>query len=249
MIIKTIGTSGGKTNGSKLTTFVVNNTLSIDAGSICSGMTIEQQLNIADIIISHAHLDHIAELPFFLDNIAIAKQHVNIHCTEETLISLKKYVFNNQVWPDFAKIPSEKNPTVTYKIHKYNNNYEIGKLTFTFIPVNHMEGSAGIIVESKNTAFAFTSDTGKTNTIWEKINANPKCNTIITECSFPKRLRQLAEISHHLDVSQLEEQLKKLQPQKNVFIYHLKPQLKREIAKELENLNVTVLSDGDALEV
>ncbi len=249
MIIKAIGTSGGKTNGSKLTTFVVNNTLAIDAGSICSGMTIEQQLAIKNVIITHAHLDHIAELPFFLDNIAIAKQQVGIYCTEETLMLIKKYVFNNSVWPDFSLIPSRENPTIGYHILNYNKLCKIEEFLITPVRVNHMKGSAGIVVENKNKAFAFTSDTGNTDEIWERINSNSNCKTVITECSFPSKMKNLAAVSYHLDVSLLSKQLKKLKDDRKVYIYHLKPQLKQEITAELESLDVTLLSDGDALEV
>lgn len=249
MIVKAIGVSGGKTNGSKLTTFVVNNSLAIDAGSICSGMTIEQQLSIKNVVITHAHLDHIAELPFFLDNIAIANKKVNFYCTEETLAYIKKFIFNNNMWPDFSKIPNSEKPTVTYNVIQYGETYNVGKFKVTPIPVNHMKGSCGVLVENYEKSFIFTSDTGVTDKIWKIANENKNCKTIITECSFPKRLSKLAEISFHLDVNSLEQQIDKLNKDKKVFIYHLKPQLKQEITDELENLNVKILSDGDALEV
>ncbi|RLE24517.1 MAG: 3',5'-cyclic-nucleotide phosphodiesterase, partial [Acidobacteria bacterium] len=68
MKIKAVGTSGGKTIRNLLTTFLVDNTLALDCGSVCTGLTLSQQLEIKDVFVSHVHMDHIGELPLLVDN-------------------------------------------------------------------------------------------------------------------------------------------------------------------------------------
>ena len=48
---------------------VINDTIAIDAGSIGLLWPVERQMQIQQIFLSHSHLDHVASLPLFLDNI------------------------------------------------------------------------------------------------------------------------------------------------------------------------------------
>jgi glyoxylase-like metal-dependent hydrolase (beta-lactamase superfamily II) len=50
-----------------LSSYVVNRTIAIDAGSLGLYGTIEQQSLVRHIFLTHCHLDHIASLPPFLD--------------------------------------------------------------------------------------------------------------------------------------------------------------------------------------
>lgn len=64
MEIRILGCYGGADRNFRLTSFLVNGTLAIDAGSITSSLNFEEQKKITDIYISHIHMDHIVSLPF-----------------------------------------------------------------------------------------------------------------------------------------------------------------------------------------
>ena len=47
------------------TTYVVNDRLAIDAG--CLGLAgLDVQNRVTDVVLTHAHLDHVATLPYYL---------------------------------------------------------------------------------------------------------------------------------------------------------------------------------------
>ena len=64
MMVRIVGGHGGVSPGFRATSYLVDGKLLIDAGAVASGMTIDEQVLIDNILISHSHLDHICELAF-----------------------------------------------------------------------------------------------------------------------------------------------------------------------------------------
>ncbi|MBU1627689.1 MBL fold metallo-hydrolase, partial [bacterium] len=68
MKFKVLGCYGSSETGYRLTSFLINDTILLDAGDGVSTLNFKQQTKIEKIIISHAHLDHICSLPFLALN-------------------------------------------------------------------------------------------------------------------------------------------------------------------------------------
>jgi ribonuclease BN (tRNA processing enzyme) len=43
--------------------------VAVDAGSIAIALTNDQRAKVKDIIITHPHMDHVASLPIFIDDL------------------------------------------------------------------------------------------------------------------------------------------------------------------------------------
>ncbi len=247
MKIKAVGTSGGKTIRNLLTTFLVDNTLALDCGSVCTGLTLSQQLEIKDVFVSHVHMDHIGELPLLVDNKALYGKTITIFATQTTIRHLREHVFNGIIWPDFEKIPSADEPALIYRQVEYFEEVEVGDYRLTPLPVNHINGSAGCFIQKGDVGFAYTSDTGETDVIWEWLGKQTALKGLVTECSFPADMENLAVISHHLSSPMLEGELTKLKSDADIFIYHLKPQFANRIREEIKGLDVHILTDGEEI--
>ena len=52
-----------------LTTFVINGTLAVDAGSLGLCQSAHEQARVRHVLISHSHIDHTASLPLFVENV------------------------------------------------------------------------------------------------------------------------------------------------------------------------------------
>src|SRR4051812_31374310 len=86
-----------------LITYLINDTVAIDAGSLGLYGTPQRQSLIKHVLISHTHIDHTATLPIFIEN--AYEQHadcVTIYGSEPVLDSLHRDLFNNRIWPDFV---------------------------------------------------------------------------------------------------------------------------------------------------
>ena len=86
MRVRVLGASGGLVPNRNLICFQVNDDTVIDAGSVAQTLPIEEQATIDHVILTHAHLDHSGNLPFFVDNIfGMRDKAFVVHSIPETL--------------------------------------------------------------------------------------------------------------------------------------------------------------------
>jgi len=224
MELRVLGCSGGEADGHRLTGLLVNGQVAIDAGSLTQALTVEEQIGVRRIFISHSHLDHICTLPFFTKNIfGHTDVPVEIQALPETLDALRRHLFNDELWPDFSVIPSPDNPIIRFSEVVPGRTYHQDGLRVTPIPVNHLVPCVGYLVEDDHSAFIFSSDTAETDELYALANRIPNLKLFITEASFPNEQGWLAEASKHLTPEKLGRELQKLKVDVPVGIYHLTP--------------------------
>lgn len=251
MELRILGCSGGEADGERLTGLLVNGCVAIDAGSLTAALTVEEQVAIRHVFLSHSHLDHICTLPFFTKNIfGHTHEAVEIHALPETLDALRRHLFNDELWPDFSVIPSPNDPTIRYTEIEPERAYRVCGLEITPIRVNHLVPCVGYKVDDVRDAFIFTSDTAETDRIWAVANATPNLRLVIAEASFPNEQAGLAEASKHLTPAKLGAELGKLDRDVPVRIYHLTPGDRALMLPQLQALGdprVGLLAQGERL--
>ncbi len=237
MELKVLGCSGGEAEGERLTGFLVNGRIAIDAGSLTLALRLSEQIAIRHIFLTHSHLDHICTLPFFTKNIfGHVEVPVEIHALPQTLDALRRHLFNDELWPDFSVIPSPDKPIIRYSEITPGEIYEVEGLRITPVMVNHLVPCVGYRVEDDHSAFIFTSDTAETDGIYTLANATKNLKFFITEASFPNEQTRLAEASKHLTPAKLGGELRKLKQGVAVGIYHLTPGERPIMLPQLEAL-------------
>lgn len=236
-LLKVLGASGSKTKTTGTISFQVNKHIIIDAGNIFQNYEYDTN-EIEHVFISHSHFDHILELPFLIENgFTTRTKQLHIYGSKDTIEHIKKFLFNNYIWPDFSMIPlftiGEK--SIVFNIIEHYKTIEINGIKLTPFPANHIVPTMGFIVENENQAFALSSDTYTSDIFWKIINQNPKIKYILIEVSFESALGGLAEISKHLTPKLLDEELNKLnRDDVEVYIYHIKESSLEKITKELK---------------
>lgn len=90
MRLKVLGSSGASMPGCNTTSFLINHTILLDAGTVTSILTLQEQIMIKNIFITHTHLDHVKDLLFLADNlIGNVDGSINIFSIKEVLEDLK----------------------------------------------------------------------------------------------------------------------------------------------------------------
>lgn len=255
MKIKVLGCSGAEMPGHNPTSFLVNDSIAIDAGSITNTLEEKKQWKIQDIFITHAHLDHIRGIPFLADNLIIKKPNhkVIVRSIYSVIQTIKDNLLNTSVWPDFTVIPHPNNGIIKLVQIKEGVPIEFQNISISAFKVHHSVPAVGYLLEDKegNRIF-FTGDTGPTDSTWKKLS-HIKLNALIIEVSFPNKMRDLALLTGHLTSELLNEELKKIEPMPNkIYITHPKPQFINQIRKELSYLklkNLSMLKDGMLLKI
>lgn len=255
MKINVIGCSGAEIPGHNAPSFLLNDEIVLDAGSITSALNIKSQLRIKHIFITHAHLDHIRSIPFLTDNIILGKNRhtINLYSINPVISTIKKHLFNSSMWPDFTLIPDPENAILNLSKLRTNKPVKINGYTVTPYRVNHPVPAVGYLVEDKkNRKLFYTGDTGPTPKTWEKIKSK-KLNCLIIDVSFPDRMREMAISTGHLTPQLLKEEIATMYnlPEK-ICITHPKPQYFKVIQSELKKTglkNVHILKEGEIIRV
>ncbi|GAB6039135.1 3',5'-cyclic-nucleotide phosphodiesterase [Fundidesulfovibrio butyratiphilus] len=240
MKLRILGCSGSDLPGHHLTSFLINDHILLDAGSVTSNLSLAQQAAITDICVTHAHLDHIKDILFLADNlIEFFSGHdrppVNIRGLPEVLEAISTHLLNDTIWPDFTVIPATS-PVLTYAPLQPGTPIALGELTLATAPVNHAKAASGFVLwgQESDEVLAYTGDTGPNDAWWRFLDSlSVPVKNLITEASFPNHLEELAHISKHLTPKLLRRELEKLPYRPKVFIYHMKAPFSEQIQEEL----------------
>ena len=248
--MKVLGCSGGELPGHRTTCFLVDGKLAIDAGALTASLTLEQLLQVDDIVLTHSHFDHVKDVPLLSDLlVGRRKKPVRVHASTGCARTLRESVFNDELWPDFTRIPTTQTPVIEVIPFDPEKPFKAGRYTVKPVPVDHPVESVGFVLSDGKTSIAISGDTGPTGRFWAKVNGERRLKALLVELSFPNELQGLADVSGHLTPRTLEGELSKLS--RNgfpVLLYHLKPAYVAELRRELAALglpNVRVLRRGD----
>jgi ribonuclease BN (tRNA processing enzyme) len=248
MRIEVLGGYGGESPECRMTCLLINDRIALDAGSLTQTLPIERQVDLHSIVLSHSHIDHTNCLPFFIENVyGKTTGAINVHAAAPTLYSIRKYLFNNDTWPDFTRLPNHLLPALRFQDLEAERPLVIDGVSFTPVPVDHLVPTFGFLIEQDGAAVLWSSDTGPTTRLWELANATPNLKALFIETSFDNALQDVADVSLHLTPRTLEVELRKLQRKVPVLLHHLKPPCVERIhveVKQLRNADVSFLEQG-----
>jgi len=232
MDLRVLGCSGGVGIDLRTTTLLIDSDILIDAGTGVGDLSLEEMAQIKHIFVTHSHLDHIAGIPLLIDTIfEKITQPIVIHAQAETLNALQTHIFNNTIWPDFSRLPTEA-PVLKYQVMSPGEIAEIEGRKLEMIQVNHVVAGVGYRVEGSNGVFAFSGDTTTNDTFWEALNKHSKLDVLIVEAAFSNADKELCKIAGHYCAELLANDLKKLQHTPEVYITHNKPGVENVILDE-----------------
>ena len=241
-------TAGWESQFQSLTSFLIDDRLAIDCGSLGFALAPDQIGAIRHIVVTHAHSDHTASLPIYVaEAFTTLDAPIMVYGASEVVSALREFVFNDQIWPDFEKSPlaDDKPPTMQFQIIEVRKPVNIAGFKITAIPVNHTVPTTGLVVESESAAVIFTSDTYSTDEIWETARSIERLNAIFVDVSFPDEFGELAASSKHLTPALLAEELKKLNRDVEIYAVHIKPSNRDEVIRQLGMLKDDRISIGE----
>ena len=229
------GSIGGQHN--RTTSFLVDQDILIDAGTGVGDLSLAELALIDHIFVTHSHLDHVNSIAFFLDSVgALRPKPVTVYAMGPTIETLKKHLFNWDVWPDFTQIPTPEAPWLRYQEIEVGKVIGLGGRKITVLPANHTVPAVGYHLDSGKGSLVFTGDTGPNDALWTAVNQVANLKFLIIETAFSDKDRRLAELALHLCPSMLGEELAKLERPAEIYITHLKPAEIELTMQEIEEL-------------
>ncbi|HST51519.1 MAG TPA: 3',5'-cyclic-nucleotide phosphodiesterase [Pyrinomonadaceae bacterium] len=240
LLPSTIDPDGRASSEQRLSCFVVDGRVAIDAGSIAIGVSDAERESLRDVIVTHPHIDHLATLPIFVDDLfAFLEEPIRIHATEEVCALVARDIFNGTIYPPFQNFNNGKTPVMQFVPFRVGEEFSVAHLRIKAVPVNHIVPTVGMVFTDGERTVAFSSDTSATEEFWHVVNRESRVDALLIEASFPNFLSKLAEASGHLTPDSLGQELSKLNHKDlDILAMHLKPSFRRQLIEELAALNV-----------
>lgn len=256
MRIQILGCSGGIGAGLRTTSLLIDEVILIDCGTGVGDLGIEALSKIRHVFLTHVHVDHIAALPLLVATLfeRFMRQPLTVHCQRATYRSLKRHIFNSEIWPDFFELPAGATPVMAYRPLNSGESIQVCGLSVEPIKVNHSIPALAYRVEGQDgTAFAFSGDTSTNDSLWSALNRHRRLDLLLVECAFPEAERALSGASGHYCPSLLANDLAKLKSRPRVCISHLKPGAEQvtmnELQTRLSEFEVQQLVGGEMFEL
>jgi ribonuclease BN (tRNA processing enzyme) len=244
LLPSTIDECGRASARQHLMSIIIDDRVAIDAGSLAFSCSDVQRRDVRDIVLTHTHLDHIAGLPLFIDDLfATLREPVRIHATNEMIEILERDIFNWSVYPRFSELKNDHGPVVEYHQFERGGRFSVQHLDIRSVAVNHKVSASGYILSDGKVSIGITGDTAETDDIWDAFNNTDDLKAVLVECAFPNELGELASVSNHLTPQKLEKEIRKLQrPDCEIHIINLKPMYRERILAEISELDTDRLN-------
>lgn len=225
-----------------LSTYVIDGVLAIDAGSLGFGADLASQCRIRDVILTHSHLDHIASLPVFLENVYGSAPPVTIHASQPVIDCLRQDLFNNRVYPDLFTNPPPGPPWAHLHVVDDRQSYRLGEYEITFFEARHTVPTYAVLIRKGRSAILIATDTQSCDKLNSAIQGIPELQAILLEVAFPKSMQWLADLSGHMTTADMDSFCRNCLPNVPVYAIHLKPRFYQQVREEIETLNLPHLA-------
>ena len=255
MKIRFLGAHNTESKQSKLVTFLIDNVLAVEAGSLTSGLTFKEQGKVKAILLSHGHYDHIRDLPAFA--FGNSSHKTEVYGTRETLQIFSSHLADGLIYPEFSNDNSFLEGSVL-KLCPVEPLQPFSINSYKVLPVAvvHPISAVGYEISKGSKRIFYTGDTGLGLAgIWKYVSPQ----LLIADLTFPNRLREVAFKSGHLCPEMLKDELIEFQRIKGylprVSLVHRTPQYESEIAADVKVIieklpvSISLASEGDELTI
>jgi len=232
MKIRFLGAHNTESSSSGLMCLLLDEEVALDAGSLTSKLSLKEQLALKAVLFTHAHYDHIRDLPMLAMNCFLNGGVVHAYGSQAVKEALVEHILNGQIYSSFFERPvldfHEVEPYTAFTIDRYE---------VTPVPVSHSVPATGYQVKSKGRSFFYTGDTGpELSECWSHISPD----LVIIEVTASNRFSEFGRESKHLTPELLKEELTAFRQIRSylpgIITVHMNPSLEDEIAVELNEV-------------
>ena len=240
LLPSTIDENGMASERQHLLTMIVDDRVAVDAGCLALSCTDLQRDQVRDILLTHTHLDHIAGLPLYIDDLfASLAGPICIHATKQMVDILERDIFNWSVYPRFSQLSNEHGSVVEYREFEIGSQFDVAHLSVRSVRVNHEVAAVGYLLSDGRSSIAITGDTAETDEFWKLCNETDSLTAVFIECAFPNEMERLSIDSYHLTPRRLASEVGKLRHDSlPVYVINLKPMYRERVIEEIRSESI-----------
>lgn len=236
MEVRILGAHQTETGEARPTSLLIDGLLAIDAGSLCSGLELPDQVRLKAVLVTHHHYDHVKDLPMIGLNLAY-RGCLEVYGTGVLFETLSTHLLDGQLYPNFLEWPPGRPSLRSHRIEEYRP-FDAAGYSVLAVPVPHSVPAVGFQVTSPGgRRLFFTGDTGGgLSPCWEHVAPD----LLITEMTFVGEMQDRARQKGHLSPPQLAAELAGFRQAKGylprVVLVHLDQAREAEVAAEVAGI-------------
>ena len=236
MQVRVLGAHNLESLHTKHTCFLVDGVLAVDAGSLASALTAEEQAGIEALLLTHRHFDHVRDLPTLALSTLEASGPISVYGLPETLEEVASRIVDGVLYPDFTKRMTEEGPKLSFNPVGDNEDSWHGTYRVRAHRVPHSAPCIGYVVTGPDGhTFAYTGDCGGGLLPFFQDPAGP--STLFVEVTYADGMLERAWASGHLTPgllgAELEEAIKHGVAMPHIMVVHRDARYEGDIEREL----------------
>ena len=239
MEIKVLGAHMLESRDTRHTCFLIDNIMALDAGSLASALTTSEQAQVAAVLLTHRHFDHIQDLPTLGVATLDLPGSIDVYGLPETLDAIHKNILNGDMYPDLTGELNGQPPKYRFNGVAANEPFRVLDYQVKPVPMDHPVPCVGFIVQSDSGACAaFSGDTqgGLMGIFQDSLSPD----VLFVDVTFPNSMYPRAKLTGHQTPWMLREQLvmalaASLEPPRIIAV-HLAPNHRDQVVGELADL-------------
>lgn len=181
MKVRIVGAHNYASRDTRLACALIDGRLALDAGSLATALTFEEQARIEAVLLTHRHLDHVSDLLMLSGTAYYSGTHVDVYGVEPTIRAVEEYLFNGKLFTDPRTRPSRDDPAMRLHVLEEYRPAEIAGYTVLAVPGEHSVPMWGFEVADLAGKRVFYS--GDTNEDIAKVWPHIRPDLMLLECT------------------------------------------------------------------
>jgi ribonuclease Z len=217
MKLHCLGTAGYHPSATRQTScyFIPESNLMLDAGSGLFRVESLLEKEEISVLLTHAHLDHVVGLTYFLDLVAVTPlRKIHVYGELAKLKAIREHLFSELLFPVMP-------PIEWHAIEDLGKEFHVGKARVRWFPLKHPGGSVGYRIDWKTVSFAYVTDTTAMpdSDYWSQIQG---VDWLLHECNFSDDWKEFAIKTGHSWTSSVLESVTKAKIPR-LILTHINP--------------------------
>ena len=237
MQVRILGAHNLEAQHTRHTCFLVDGVMAVDAGSLVTSLTHQEQANIKSVLVTHRHFDHVRDLPSLALSTLDLDGTTTVFGLPETLEAVTSRLMDGVLYPDFTQSLTKHGPK--YQFNTINPGEEFNAVGYGIrsYEVPHAAPCVGYVIsEPEGKTFAYCGDSG--GGLLPFFHSPVRPEVLFIEVTFAERMEERAKITGHLTPNLLGNEISEAMRHgleiPRIFIVHRNPDHEAEIKEELK---------------